>query len=421
MFWIVARTARGITAAIVIAACLIFVWRLNWSMASPWNAHIGVLPGLLFIVSTAAVASGHVRWWPAMVFSGSFAAQAHVGFVPLVISLTLVAVVVLFVPRTTRAAARGSLNGALWCVVILWALPLAEALAYQGGNALALWRFFVIEGAPPHAIRETFETGCFALMTMFRSDFELPWGGHFELHSLGWIIPAAVAEVVGLALLVRRQARRERTFEAWLAGCALLATAVGVASLSRVRGDILNHELLRLAAIGALNLGILAAGLWNAEEARTSLMQSRPLATRAASAIVLVFAAGLAARDVEAMTAFEIRRERERVRGVEAHVALRDYLDRQSLEKPLIVVGNDRYSEAAAVLLRLLQSGKPAAVDNAYVGMFSEAFRRTGNEDVTVVFADLEQHRILRERPETTMLFQAFPLFVDVTGGTAVP
>jgi hypothetical protein len=46
--------------------------------------------------------------------------------------------------------------------------------------------------------------------------------------------------------------------------------------------------------------------------------------------------------------------------------------------------------------------------------MFSEAFRRTGHEDVTVVFADLEEHRVLRELPGTTMLFEAFPLFVDV-------
>ena len=148
----------------------------------------------------------------------SAAAQAHVGFVPLVASLTLLTVAVLVARRTTRADALRALNGALWCVAVLWALPLTEAISHQGGNALALWRFFVLEGGASHAIGETFVTGCYALMGMFRPDFDLPWGAHFEVHYLGWVIPAAVAEVVALTWLARRDTQHERTFEAWLAG-----------------------------------------------------------------------------------------------------------------------------------------------------------------------------------------------------------
>ena len=45
-------------AAAVAVSCLTFAWRLPRFLASPWTAHIPVLPFLAFVVLAAAVASG---------------------------------------------------------------------------------------------------------------------------------------------------------------------------------------------------------------------------------------------------------------------------------------------------------------------------------------------------------------------------
>jgi hypothetical protein len=45
--------------------------------------------------------------------------------------------------------------------------------------------------------------------------------------------------------------------------------------------------------------------------------------------------------------------------------------------------------------------------------MFSAAFAATGREDVLITLADGDLHRQLRERPGTSVLLEADPLFVD--------
>jgi hypothetical protein len=89
------------------------------------------------------------------------------------------------------------------------------------------------------------------------------------------------------------------------------------------------------------------------------------------------------------------------------------YLTSEGVRRPLIRVGVDRWGDAAGVLLRLRQNGTDAAVMDESLPMFSAAFAATGREDVLITLADGDLHRQLRERPGTSVLLEADPLFVD--------
>ena len=105
-----------------------------------------------------------------------------------------------------------------------------------------------------------------------------------------------------------------------------------------------------------------------------------------------------------------------------AYNAIRKYIAEQGVRKPLVSIDADRWGEAAGVLLRLVRDGTPVAVTDAHVPTFSTALAPSGDEDALITFANLELHRELRVKPETTVLLQSFPLFVDAARiGSAPP
>jgi 4-amino-4-deoxy-L-arabinose transferase-like glycosyltransferase len=56
LVWTLAREDKGALAALVPAAVLAFAWREPRLLASPWTAHVPVLPSIAFVVLCAAAA-----------------------------------------------------------------------------------------------------------------------------------------------------------------------------------------------------------------------------------------------------------------------------------------------------------------------------------------------------------------------------
>ena len=413
MTWIIARETPPPVTVIVIGVIVLFAWRVPRFLASPWTAHVPILASLAFLVIAAAVASGRLRLLPLMIGLGSFAVQTHVSFAPVVFAITAALTGgLIWAHRRGGPSPWSALNASAWVFALLWLMPVSEALASGGGNLMALWRFFVAEPATGHSIGEAISYGSYGLTGLLRPDLALPWGGHVELHAVSWNVVAAVVETALLAMVARRHFASQRRFEGFLALVALTATAIGVWALSRVRGDILNHEVFKLSAIGALNLGILVTAGVRTLAGRFAGRVIHPALRRAPYAFVLIVATIVGVRDLDSLTSFE-RRQQAHSAIVPAYTAVRDYAAAANVRRPLIRVGPDRWGDAAGVLLRLLQNRTPAAVTDASLPMFTNAFAATGDEDALVTFADLELHRELREKPETSVLLASFPLFVD--------
>jgi hypothetical protein len=408
--WVTARETRGPLASALVGALLLFAWRTDRFLASPWTAHIPILPALGFLVIAAAVAAGRLRLLPIMIAFGSFAAQTHVGFAPTVLFVAVMAALIGTWKPADLAARRRSWWMSAVVMMVLWALPIVEALANHGGNVAALWRFFVVDPGAGQSPRQAIAAGSYGLAGIWRADFDLPWGGRVELPDPFVFIFIAILTVALLLALARAHAAAGRRFEAALALVAVAATTIGVWGLTRIPGEILLYDLFRLAAIGAMNYAILAAAAVRAlTDRRPRLVPSG--VWRVALPVGLLAIAVTGVLHLESLTSFERRQTRRAI--VQAHQAVRDYVASQPLERPLIQIGNDRWGDAAGTLVRLLHDHTPVALKDEHLSMFTPFFAATGSEDALITFADLDLHRELRQRPDNVILLQAFPLFVD--------
>jgi hypothetical protein len=418
--WVTARENRGWLLVLVTGACVLLAWRVPRLMASPWTAHVPILPSLAFGVLCAAVASGRRGLLPLTVVFGSFIAQTHAALVPMVGLIGAALLVVMALDKHKDGyLVTSALNRAAWIGLAVWLLPISEALSHAGGNVAALWRFFVLTPAEGQPLREAFVHWSYGLTGVLRPDLALPWGGHFALAYLWWGIPCAIAQVVVLAAIARRDLTAGRRFEGYLAGAMLLASSIGLWALTRIRGDILDHEIFWLSALGSLNLAVIGAAWLRGRVMFRVDWWAGAIAVPACVAL-LVLGLAIGVNHLRDFTAFELRRT-ERSVILAAHASIRDYLRRENVERPLLRVDNEAWSESAGVLLRLYRDGTAFAVTDASLPMFTNAFSTTGREDAVVTIGPESVHRQLAGQPSNVVLLEAHPVYVDAMRIAPVP
>ena len=244
------------------------------------------------------------------------------------------------------------------------------------------------------------------------------------MRHLWWIVPCAIAQVVLLAEVARRDLKAGRRFEGALALSTLSASCIGLWALTRVRDDILDHEIFWLAAFGAINLAVLGAAGLRASGTLAERMRAPPpdaLETRvggpraatSACALALVLGLSLGVRDLRDLTSFELRRA-ESVTIVAAYESIRNYVRAEGIRKPLIAADEPLWGHAAGVLLRLQQDGTPAGragrvAADVYQGLRGDGRRGRGRH-----------HRYGRDcsrersaRPGNVLLLERRAVFVD--------
>ena len=233
------------------------------------------------------------------------------------------------------------------------------------------------------------------------------------MRHLWWIVPCAIAQVVLLAEVARRDLKAGRRFEGALALSTLSASCIGLWALTRVRDDILDHEIFWLAAFGAINLAVLgAAGLRAVGTTGLMRWSKGPSVATSACALALVLGLSLGVRDLRDLTSFELRRA-ERVTIVAAYESIRNYVRAGGIRKPVIAPDAPLWGHAAGVLLRLRQDGTPAAVPDVWLPMFTRAYAATGDEDAVVTIGTEGRSRERSARPGNVLLLERRAVFVD--------
>jgi len=403
--WVLLREKEGWLAAAIIAGLTLFAWSAPRLLASPWTGHVPVLPAIAFVVIAGAVVAGRATLLPLALVFGSFAAQTHLASAPVIGVLAIAAVAAVARQKSASVESRVKVLAISESVLLVaWALPIVDAVVNRGGNVLALWRFFVARGGG-HDLREAFHAWSYGLTGVMRNDFGLPWGGHFSMHGLSWVLPLAIAQVVLVSLVAVRARRAGRRFEAALALCALVASLVGLWAVTRIEGDILDHEIFWLAAVGALNMALIVA----------AALRALPARRIAAAACVLGLAAAalLGVSHLRGLTSFEGRRTTPR-RIPLAHQAIRGYMRDTGARKLLVEMQDSSWSEAAGVVLRLRQDGIPVAVTDAWIPMFTPRFKAAGDEDALITFSPrYGYHLENKARPGNRVLLEADPVYVN--------
>lgn len=283
----------GGAGAAILTATLILVSVVGldaWVLADPRNPYVALAAFACFLVAVVACCAR--RWWavPWVVAAGSFAAQAHLSFAPLVAavagSLAIAAGVVAVSQRRSadepaseaRRAWRGPLcvaglvGAAFWWPVIadqLWgAQNLSAVLGPSGDDVSGLragWDFVVHGVASP--------PGWFA--------------GHTEpanvLVDNRWYEHVLVAVGVAVAAFLAVRWRRRHSAVAAAAAVAVVTLLAGVLALGRLPvggfGAFASHNQIWLRPAGGVLWGVLAcAGALVARDRWPALGGLRPRA-----------------------------------------------------------------------------------------------------------------------------------------------
>jgi len=199
---LVLLTARrvGPSAALVLALAT-GVLGLGYGdrLIEPWNPYVVTLPFALFMVAVWLVACGDAVAAPIAVLAGSFAGQSHLGAMPPVLLLGVVALLLdrLFpVSEARTSGARKWQAFAVALLVLLWLPPLVEQLSAPEGNLLRLFRFSVTPPEPTVGVKQGL------LMTGAEL---LPWGpwlGYESRNLIGHLTPGSAWALMVSALPV---------------------------------------------------------------------------------------------------------------------------------------------------------------------------------------------------------------------------
>ncbi len=419
---LIAATSGGPILAIAVAsASAFYVFRLPDLLTSAWNPHIVVLPLVATALLCAAVAAGRVWLLPIAALAASFAAQTAVGVLPVAVLLGVAAFCAISSTALRDGAGRrrfAAVTAATAAVAALaWTLPLVEQTTHSPGNLAALWNFFAAGGGiriTGRPLRAAFAAWAVMLSGLVRPDFYLAHGWTLRLNHSGWAEAWAIAQMVLLVCSAVLSIRAGRRFQLYLSAFLVAASLLALWSVTRIEGDIMDHEIFWISGLGLLNTAVVADAIISALVPRGILSSVSSGRAAIACGVLVMFCAAAGLFQLNAIRAQSLAPSIETT--AIQHVArdIQAYLQREGVERPLIKIDQDSWALAAGVLLQMQRSGVGYAVDEDWLPMFTEAARATGQERAVLSISGATRHVILRGRPGTVSVSESDPVFADM-------
>ncbi len=384
--WRLSRSSPLVLATSVVLG--VYVWRAWGLLASAWTAHVTIVPLALLIVCAGAVACGRVWFLPAVVAIASFVVQTHIGAAASATAIAIAAIAGLFLSRGAARRAGRALDPigrpftiSLALGVVLWALPLADALRPSGGhNAQQLYAFF--SQARPVSARTTERAFAHYFVSPFGSTLQLPWGLALpELNEpltrwLAFVEAAFVIAAGGVWL------RRGRTFEGALALVVFAGAIAAFLSVRRLPEQPMDHTVYWVSILGAMCWAVISGLLLDVCIGRFPGPRAlSPAIGRACVAmgtgLVVVCAVWQGAE--RHATDAQISTRMERL----SHLVITALAERRVTD-PLVVVTQDTWGTVSGVVLQLARAGLHVSVSADWTDMFGRRLLPTGREPVSV-------------------------------------
>ena len=258
--WASGRTTGIPGAAWALGLVVLACWSLGRQLlADPWNPHVAVLPLAAALFLAWACVAGDGWALPPLALAVSFAAQAHLLYVPMALLLLVVATA-----AVTRQGGPRQLAVTAAVLLTVWLFPIWEQITNRPGNFVEVsraWRADDQAGVSwQYAFRAVARAiGLVPLFGRPARPFE-----YFGTPLSALALSSAIAVVAGLVVLTVLSVRR-RDRLAWAAGvvalAALAVTTFTTAQVPHGYGDVAFYHMLALWPVGCFAwfaLGLLA-------------------------------------------------------------------------------------------------------------------------------------------------------------------
>jgi hypothetical protein len=354
--------------------------------------------------------------------------QTHVGVAP--VAATVVAVSAIAgtiavrrnrgLPRARRAIVRS-----LWVLLAMWFLPAAEQAAHAPGNLTLLWRFFVSGSGPGQPIDAAVQAWAEMLAAPLTSGVALAGGSPFDAAASPAALVLAALQVVGLVAVAGWSRRVRSAGLEWLALIALLASLVGLWSVTRIEGRLMDHAIFWLTGIGVVNLATIAAGAGLYVRGKVgdegALFQGARRAAPLAHGALVTLCVLVAATGLRQVYAGRLPVTLSSPIVGQLGAALRDYVGANGVKRPLVRIGQDVWGTAAGAVLELNRAGIPFAVERSWLPMFPQSYAPGGDEDVEIAVSSRDAHLALGERAGNILVVSSGGVYFDAVPSIRTP
>jgi len=411
----IAATSGGPILAVAVASVsTLYVFRATDLLTSVWNPHIVALPLIATALLCAAAAAGRVWLFPLAALAASFVAQTDVGVLPVAVLLGLAS----FGALSSAALRSAELRQRYWAVAgvtlavagVAWLLPLVEQAMHAPGNLVALWNFFAAGGGRGQPLRIAFPAWSVMLSGLVRPDFYLAHGWVLRRSHSGWAEAWAVGQLVFLVCSAGLSIRAGRRLQLYLSALLFAASLLALWSVTQIDGDVMDHEIFWISALGVLNTAVVADAFM------ATLLPRGTISTGGATVacgLLLVVCASVGLSRLITIRAESLTPSAETTAIQRVAREVQGYLRREGVERPLVKIDQGSWPLAAGVLLQMQKAGVAYAVDDDWLAMFTESARATGRERVVLSISGAEHHVILGARPGTVTVVASDPVFAD--------
>src|SRR5262249_45308279 len=154
-----------------------------------------------------------------------------------------------------------ALEWSAWVAVGAWLLPAIEQATSHPGNVTLILRSFFLDGRTGQTFATAVRTWSSLLTGVARPGFALASGSRQALSGSNLPLFAAVIEIVLVVLIAVAGFRTGRRFLSTIGAVSAAASLVALWSCTRIYGEIVDHEVFWISAIGVVNLATIASAL----------------------------------------------------------------------------------------------------------------------------------------------------------------
>ena len=376
------RWGRGAAFVWTLLVTVALFADLGPELAMAWNPTVTIVPLALYVFLACGFAVGSRSALPLLALTASFLVQTHVGYLPVVMLVSVAAVGMRSVLVGGRPPSGKPLAIAVLILVAVWLPPVLEELSVEPGNLEQLARFFWQAGARRDLADAIGEV--------------LPRLGAFWLFPVRGLVgdatrlPAAAA-VIGaaeLTLLTAAAAWSLRAGKHWASASCVLWLCAGLAavwSVTRIVGDLYDWLLRWVTVVGFGGACALGSAVLPERARAVGAAWIRPRLARALLGTLVI-----AAIVIHARTQLAEPHVRELRDPFVRHLAAsaRDYLKRHGFRRPYVqIVSNEAWAVAAGVVLELRKTGYEVEVEPEWAFAFGSGLAPTDSHDAIVAFA----------------------------------
>jgi hypothetical protein len=372
-----------------------------------WNPHVTILPFAAFIFVSTHLSRGNLKVLPLSILFSSFVLQTHVAYAPAVVVIFLVSILLYILEKlrgekkikslfSTDILKITAISAGLF--IILWILPIIEALKNPPGNLLKLIYYFS-HSKVTHGISEAAAAVSNITNVPLIKFFNFLSPG-MELSSKSLLIMLFLLQVllVIAAGIYHWTAKRKYQFNLLVFG--LSGLIVSVISVTKITGEIHGYLIQWMSVIGFINWIVifftflcLLTGLFkrmNIYTKAAAFSQEVPMKYKKALvyAVVVIIAVILFIRQQKPVYfASQIKRSETKYKHVgDISTAIKNYLDKNKISSFLLKPHHSLWTTEAGVVNQLFKSSVSFSLEDNWLFWFGYQFKQHKQEKDIISF-----------------------------------